>query len=218
MRTLGANLLAETLKQHNTLPWIWLYRLELEATIISAPTAYLTSIDTEIVFDGATYYPYPVRHEPIRQDSSGDLPQTTLTFANATREFIRYLETGGGLVGRPCRITVTHQAVFATGEAVSWDFEVKGSAATNEIVTLRLEYPEFYRQAMPMDLFTRDRCRFRFKDAATCGYRGALAGCDKSLNGGDGCVARGADEAAAGLVVMHPARFGAFPALARNIR
>jgi len=218
MRTLPANFTAESLKQHNTAPWLWLYKIQLEQTQVSTPTAFLCSTDDEVDFLGETFYPFPITHEPIRQDSGGDLPQTSLTFSNATREFIRYLETGEGLVGRAVQITLTHQATRAAGDGISWDFEIKGAIATNEVITLRLEYPEFYRTPMPQDLFTRDRCRFRFKDENTCGYRGTLIGCDKSLNGPDGCTARGADEAAAGNVVLHPARFGAFPALPRNIR
>lgn len=167
MRTLPASFTTESLRQHHTLPWIWLYAITLEATEISTPTAQLTSTNDEIVFAGKNYSPFPVSHAPIRQDSSGDLPQTTLTFSNATREFIRFLETGDGLVGNPVEIILTHKAVAAANEGIAWDFEIKGAVAENNAVTLRLEYPEFYRQPMPQDLFTRDRCRFRYKDPAT---------------------------------------------------
>ena len=218
MKTLDPNLLLETLKQHNTAPWIWCYQIELEATTIAAPTARLTSTDHEVTIDARTFYPFPIKHDPIRTDSNGDLPQTSLSFSNATREFIRYLETGAGLIGNPVEILLTHEAVLSANEWCSWFFEVSGANANNSAITLRLEYPEFYRQPIPMDLFTRDRCRWRYKDPSTCGYRGSLVGCDKSLNGANGCVARGADEAANGQVVLHPARFGAFPALPRNKR
>lgn len=167
MRTLPADFTRESLRQHHTLPWIWLYSIELEATTIASPTAQLTSTDEEITFGGKTYSPFPISHEPIRQDSSGNLPQTALTFSNATREFIRFLETGDGLVGNPVEITLTHKAVAAASEGITWEFEIKGAVAANGVVTLRLEYPEFYRQPMPQDLFTRDRCRFRYKDKLT---------------------------------------------------
>ena len=167
MRTLPANFTRESLRQHHSLPWIWLYSIELESTTISSPTAQLVSTDEVIAFGGKDYYPFPIRHESIRQDSSGDLPQTAVSFSNATREFIRFLETGDGLIGNPVEITLTHKAVAAANEGINWEFEIKGAVASNDAVTLRLEYPEFYRQPMPQDLFTRDRCRFRYKDGDT---------------------------------------------------
>jgi len=66
MRALHADLITELQKQHNESPWLWGYQIELEATPVSAPTAFLTSATHEWAYKGHTYRPYPVTHEPIR--------------------------------------------------------------------------------------------------------------------------------------------------------
>ena len=218
MRSLGT-LIPETLKQHNAGPWIWLYRIELEATTLATAVAYLTSHSEPVVHtsygEGSkTWHPFPVTHEPIEEDSEGNLPQSALTFSNVSREFTRYLQVTDGLVGLPVRIHLVHEATLGTSDELRWDFEVRGAEANNQTATLRLELASFYEITMPQDVFARSRCRWRFK-SGECGYSGSLTICNKILVHVDGCTGRGDDMVNNGRPRSHPGRFGGFPSIPR---
>ena len=92
--------------------FVWLYEVEVPS---DPPTIYrLTPNPQAVVFgetqDGAdlTYSPFPVKHDVIDLDSSGDLPKTTLTASNVSRELIATLETYGGLLNQRVRIILAH--------------------------------------------------------------------------------------------------------------
>lgn len=219
MRDLGA-LLPEALKRRNPGPWIWLYRIELETTTVSRPTAFLTSHHESVQFGSPlrTYHPYPIRHTISKQDSEGNLPTVNLVLANPGRQLTRFLEVSKGASGQPVVISLVHKNTLADPLAkVEQTFEIRGSVADERSITIRLGPADFYDMPMPHALYIRNRCRHLYK-SAQCGYKGTIATCDKSLDGANGCNVHGADEIATGAPVRHPANFGGFPAIPRAVR
>lgn len=217
MRTLESGVTTETLKQHNPNPWIWLYKIELEITTINTTLARLTSFSEQVTALGKAWYPFPISHQPIRSDSAGNLPQLEIVISNVRREFTRLLQLADGATGNKVTVSLVHKDHMLTADAISQSFQIRGTTATAQSITLRCEMPDFYAMPIPRDLFLRNRCRWRFK-SIECGYEGSDTVCTKSLTGTNGCIAHGNDEANNGRPRLHPRNFGGFPALPRGVR
>ncbi len=46
---------------------------------------------TQVVFDGVTYEPFPIKHESISENSKGEIDQVSVVVANVNRLFRAYL-------------------------------------------------------------------------------------------------------------------------------
>jgi len=215
-RTLTQNLIDEGQKQHNPLPWLWLYEIELEKTTINRTIARLVNYKAVVSWQSKNWYPFPVGHEAIEEDTEGNLPQLNLTIANVRRDWVRWLQVSQGMANLLATIHLVHMAHLGTGDGLSQTFQIRGGAATDEAITLTLEMPNYFNIPIPKDIFARNRCRWRFK-SGECGYRGSNTHCTKALFGTDGCIYHGADERANGRPVLHPRNFGGFPALPRGV-
>jgi lambda family phage minor tail protein L len=202
-------------------PFIWLY----EITVPTDPvTKYrLTRGPEAVSYQGSTYSPFPISHDVIGRDQKGDLPETTLTVSNVSREIIGTLELYDGLLGQPVKIILAHSLL--TGDdalpVAEEVFEVVGSAASTEAATLNLGTANLFEQAIPKARMMRQHCRHQYR-SAQCGYSldpsdaNFIATCDKSLTGQNGCTVHGASYTSAGLTPIHPERFGGFPGIPRT--
>jgi|GEM_PF-674727 len=199
--------------------FIWLYDIAVPSS--PSTTVYrLTKQPEAIEFGGFTYSPFPISHSTVTRDNTGDLPTTSLTVSNMTREIIATLENYDGLVGQRVRIMLTHSLLLAGGGIVlaEEDFEVINSSATADSVTLQLGTMNLFDSRVPKNRMTRYHCRHQYQSAA-CGYSldpaspSYLATCDKSLYGLNGCVVHGQSYTDAGETPIHPDRFGGFPGI-----
>lgn len=216
-RTLPQNLIDEGQRLHNPLPWWWLYEIELDVTTINRTIARLVNADEIVSWNSKNWYPYPITHGEITQDTEGNLPQLELVLANVRRDFVRYLSVSQGMTNLLVTITLVHKAHVATGDNVpSMTFQVRGAAATDQALVLTLEMPNFYEVPIPKDMYMRNRCRWRFK-GTECGYQGTNTHCTKRMTGVDGCIFHGDDERANRRPVLHPGNYGAFPGLPRRV-
>jgi hypothetical protein len=220
MRTLPAEMMTILRRTHSAAPWIWLYQgtLSLEPDPTPSPTFFLTSTDHEVIWDEQTFYPFPISHEDIESNSAGDLPSCRITLSNTTREFSRYLWLGRGMVGRTVIIRLVHEELLADPSAViAWEWEVRAATVSDGGIVLSLELPDFYGEATPTNIYTRDRCHFRYRDPETCGYVGDLPYCDNTILGPMGCLVHGQDEALYGRPIRHPRINRAFPGIPPRI-
>lgn len=207
--------------------FIWLYEVEVPS---DPPTIYrLTASPQSVVFgetqqaEAIVYSPFPITHGEIDLDSSGNLPSTSLTISNVSREVIATLENYGGLLGQKVRIILAHSlAIGLAGSPVAEEeFQIVGSSADSQSVSLTLGSVDLYGVKIPKTRMTRYHCRFVYRDAG-CGYAlptsdaNSLLTCDKSLDGQNGCQAHGASYTAAGVTAVHPGRFGGFPGIPVN--
>ena len=197
--------------------WIWLYEIEVPTT---PPKRYRFVRDSaQVTFRGNIYYPFPIAHNETKQDDKGNLPRVTLSVSNVSREIVDNLNSYGGMVGQPVRIILTHELALATNSTViEHDFKIVNSSINEDSVTATLGDINLYEAKLPQQKMMRFYCRHQYQDGG-CGYNVAtgdanyLASCDKSLNGANGCRVHGESEAAAGVQVLHPERFGGFPGI-----
>jgi phage-related protein len=213
MRLLTSATRAQSDKQHNATSWAWIYEIMLEESAAASRPFRITSHNEQITIASKTYLPFPVFHEAMQADSQGNLPTFTVSLSNVTRELNRYIEEAKGLSGNRVTIGIFNRGAALPADLTSFDFVVAGCSLSDDLVTLRLQSPD-YGFVVPQEIFTRVRCRWRYK-GPQCGYVGPLGDCDKSLFGTNGCRVHGDDEVARGLPRLHERRFGGFPGLQR---
>ena len=209
----GKNLLASSEE------WLWLYEIEVPT---SPPTTYrLVRSTALVVFRGHRYYPFPIGHGVSQEGSSGNLPSTSLTVSNVTREVMGVLETHGGLVGQTARIICTTRSVAEAGIDGAMSearYKIMSTTATESTVSMSLSDTPLYDTQVPGQRMMKAYCRHQYRSAG-CGYvvpevnGNFVATCDKTLSGPKGCEMHGASETAAGLTAVHPERFGGFPGI-----
>lgn len=211
----GFAALAEIAQQGK--PWIWNLRIEAQLEPDVAPIVFpLTTYTAEVTWpptgpDAEVYYPFPFKFDNIEQNSEGDLPQVDVVLDNSTRVMMDLAYQAHGFEGSQVRLVLLNEDTLDTAtESVEFRFEVVGSEANNESLTLRLGVRNFFEVQIPSDRFVANRCRHKH-GGLRCGYIvndvAAFSTCDKTLTA---CIAHGDDEVARGLPRLHPRRFGGF--------
>lgn len=198
--------------------FVWLYEIDVPTDPL---TRYrLTRNTNSVSFQGFDYAPFPIVHDVISRDSQGDLPETTLTVSNVSRELVSTLENYDGLVGQRVKVILAHSlAIGDDGVAVGEEtFEVISSQANEETVVLTLGTSNLFNEKIPKTRMMRYHCRWQYR-SPECGYglpednAAFLPKCDKSLSGTMGCKRHGQSYTDAGLTPIHPQRFGGFPGI-----
>lgn len=192
--------------------------VELWEVRVTSSTAFrVTSWPENVSFSGNTYYSYPISRAALSRDSAGNLNQLSVSIANIDRAVQAQLESTS-LQGRATVFTMFPMGGVAA-DAISETFEILSATADEAFVTLTLGRPNLLAKGFPARRFVRTQCGFVY-GSADCGYditrSGALATCDKSPNGSNGCIVHGTDEVSAGLPRYHPLRFGGFPSLLKG--
>lgn len=208
-------------------PWVWLYDIEVPTT---PPTRYrLTNYDREVNYGQnsagvpLTYSPFPVVQSAVSQNVEGELPQIQLQVSNESLFVREILEQYDGLIGQPIVIRlVNFLELNNPSAALRFDGQIVACKAGFDRVTWNVSALNLMQSVLPSQRYIRGHCRFRYGDDR-CGYdlnNGTLLAahptCDKSLMA---CEERGDTEAAtAGLVRLHPGRFGGWPGIPRQGR
>lgn len=198
--------------------FVWLYEINVPT---DPPTLYrLVRAPASVDYRGRTYSPFPISHDVISRDNEGDLPETTLTVSNVSREIISTLELYDGLVGQQVKIILAHSLSLGNdAQPVGEEsFYVIRSAADAKAATLVLGTTNLHDLKVPKTRMMRFHCRHQYRGAG-CGYSldesnaNYIATCDKTLDGQNGCRVHGDSYVAAGLNAIHPERFGGFPGI-----
>lgn len=201
--------------------WLWLYEVTIPESTQVRFRAVASSEQVE--FRGNTYYPFPISHQKTTENLAGDTRSVSLTISNVSRELTPYLESHDGLIGQRARIMCTTRSAAAQASEsglaiVEHDFRVVQCRVTGDSIVLRLDDLSVYDEMFPRQRIHRSFCRFQYR-SALCGYAvpstsdNFLAGCDKTLDGPNGCSAHGQSEIAEGITQAHPQRFGGFPGI-----
>lgn len=216
---IGAALRAETQKVNPTEPFLYLYELVADQTVSATTKFRLVMQPQQVVYDGKTYYPFPITHSDITLDSEGSMPETEVTLSNVSRELPRYLEVGFGFLGLPAQIIEVSRASLTAANSVTRSYVITSAHHDDESVTLRLETEEPHRIRAADRVYNRTRCRHRYGDGL-CGFvlhsglPANLQTCAKDL---PACIARGDYEVSIGRARMHPRQFGGFPMIIRGM-
>lgn len=169
----------------------------------------LAANPTAVSWQGNTYSPAALGLSVLREDGEGGFGELEVTLGNARRDAMPYLEQYD-LSGQPARLILVSQAELTSGEAVIDDpYRVISVAASAEAIVLRLGQWNAYQSQFPGAVAAREHCRFQYR-GARCAYTGALATCDKTRQGPNGCEAHAVDSD------DHPRRFGGFPLMPRG--
>jgi len=210
-------------RPRQTSPWIWLYEIQVIPPAVGVQEVLFrfTNFPEQVYWPNAVvappgkhWYPFPITQTPVEESGEGDLPQIDLSVSNVSREVMPYMHTADGFQGNLVTAYLINYAgkdiAYPAHEFLQFDFEIAGSSANAEAVTFRLELPNFFNRKSPQNRYSASRCRWKF-GGPECAYpvnaAAAFTSCGKTP---DDCIARGDDEAARNLPVLHPLRFGAF--------
>lgn len=207
-------------------PFVWLYDIQVPTT---PPTRYrLTNYDKNVSYgadaDGVplVYQPFPIVQSPVSTNSEGDLPQIQLQVSNESLAMKAMMEDHDGMVGSAVVIKLVHLLELGNPiAALRFDGQILSTKSTYDRVTFNVSALSLTQSVLPGQRYIRGHCRFRYGDAR-CGYdlnnstlATAFPTCPKTLSA---CEDRGAAELAAGLLQLHPARFGGWPGIPRQGR
>lgn len=209
---------------HNADGWRWLVEIDADGT-----NGYrLNDGDQPLTYAGDVYQAYPFRVEEVRAESDGSLPSVALVFASVDDEIAGQLDAGN-VLDRRIRIRRVNVANLAfaidSGDWIALDAALDASSATLYVGP----YPLF-DSPFPALRQLRGRCP-KVYGGTDCQYQVSLpnlvsatypdfdgATCDYGYATGNGCQAKGANEAANGVAVRHPRRGGFFPGIPKGGR
>lgn len=190
------------------LPFAWLFEVEIPTDPITR--ARVAGFDTDVTFgtdssgSDLTYYAASLSLSTIREAGDASIPRLGVGVSNISREWQALLEAHRGLVGQPARLTLVNVGALGAGAFLVYDSEVGDVSSDEESVQFELGAYKLQSQQLPDARAMRSFCRFRYK-GTRCGYVGAIADCDKTLGGPNGCV-----------VHVNSPRFGGFPAMPKQ--
>lgn len=208
-------------------PWIWLFEFEIPTT---PPTRLRLAANPEAVTFGTdsdgnalTYSPFPIRIGTMRQTSEGDIPSVDITIGNPDRILSAYIETYDGMIGQPVKAILVNSGDLANPRSKLEDRgEIRLCTVGGNSVVVRVSTYSLYQRRFPPFRYVSRTCRHQFGDV-NCGYAipagatnttgGGYNVCSKSLAA---CEARGADELARNVEVLHPQRFGGWRGIPRQ--
>lgn len=206
--TLSGNQIDLLNRQNNADPFVWLYAFNIPSTpeTVLRVASYDKSIQFGTDTAGApiTWRPFPIRHEGITRSSDGGQEVIRVSVSNVTREVQALIELYDGLTDQEVRVYLVSTAALAdTSPIVDVRGRVIASVANERSAVFDVGVGNLLRSFIPRSRILRKFCRFAYKGAA-CGYSGELEGCDKTLDGANGCI-----------VHENQARFGGFPGVGK---
>ena len=142
----------------------------------------------------------------VERNSGNQLPSITLKASNVLGLLEGYLEEYAGAVGAMANIYVVNTAHPAGEPNIAISTTILQSSPNDQTVNFTLGAPKPQMQLFPRYLYRADFCIWvtTYK-GKWCGYTGALANCDGTYSGPNGCV-----------VHNNGQRFGAFPGIGTN--
>lgn len=142
-----------------------------------------TNWPSGITFDGIFYEHFPIQHDGLTEDVSGQIQRASLVMLNVTREVQQLLDENDGLRGRQVTITQVWLDTIADPTAfISDSLSLVDCTITEKSVTFSMSSAlDVLNVQLPRRALTRNFCRFKFK-GTECAYAGAETLCDKTLN------------------------------------
>ena len=160
---------------------------------------YFAEYDTDIVFDGITYQRFPITHEPIGENTQGEINTLRVIISNISRLIQAYLEQYD-FRGKKVSIKLVWANQLADTDAYIEDAGyIDSYTADQENVSFLISSKfDVLGVELPLRRYSRNYCSWEFK-STECGYSGSETSCDKTLQR---CKALG-----------NQVRYGGFPAV-----
>lgn len=118
--------------------------------------------------------------------SKDDEPSITLAMQDQTLAITERVEAYAGGTGFEVTMYVVNADRLDQPPEISETFKVKQTSAANYVVSFTLGSENLLGLRFPPTNQFRDRCRWRYK-SVKCGYAGAMASCDYTYDGSNGC-------------------------------
>ena len=143
---------------------IWLYNIEL----VPGSTAYdikMAEWDTDITYKGLVFVKYPITHDGISENSSGEIDSLNVTISNVSREMSAYIEANDGLRGLKVTIWQVFKNLLADTHAYIEDvFWIDSCGYNQQAATFVLKGKiDLVNITIPTRKFSRDYCQFTYK-------------------------------------------------------
>lgn len=171
MKTLPASLILEKNKLESTSPWLTLF------TITINDTTKVRYIDypEDIVFNGKTYVPFPIKFDAIREDSKAGLFDITMIISNVSKVIQGFLDNNE-LRGNKCNIKIVHKDFLGDSTAVIKErFEIVSWRSNDREVTFTLGSLSLLGSQFPSSRMLADHCRHIYRGLdGDCAYRDSL--------------------------------------------
>ena len=176
MRDLNSTIITEKNKEKNS-P-IFLYAIyDYDG---ASNNLYFTAYDTDIVFAGVTYSRFPITHETMGENSSGQIDTVKIKVANVNRLIQGYLEDND-FRGKQVDIIMVFAEYLSSAAYKCVDtFYIDSYTADQSIVEFTLSTKfDILDVTIPHRKFIRNYCQWKFK-SSECGYVGAETSCNKT--------------------------------------
>lgn len=209
---------------HSFEPYLWLWEIVADRTVVATVLFRLVRYNEEIKHDFddgrgiKTFYPFSISQTPI-VEKGASLPTLQLAIDNTMRTAAKYVDLGQGFIGNRATATLMPHALLTTspgsdpGDYQQRDFEIAGVTVNEKTITFRLEMPNFFQRQSPPKRFNAQRCTHRF-GTGLCPYRlsakAAFTKCNKTVTD---CIARGDDMVARRFPRLLPLYFGGWPGI-----
>lgn len=195
--------------------WAELWTVEISDSVARR----VTSNTESITFDGYTFTPYPISRAEIVRGSKGEITSASVVIPCMSVADYNYFS---GMRGRRVKLQQVNTAILSSSSnCYQYSFVVNSIIVRDFLATVIMGLTNLNTISIPAQRINRTRCRWLPAYGETeCGYdatrSGALASCDGTLDGANGCSAHGDDEVAAGRARLHPLRFGGEPDVAKG--
>lgn len=140
----------------------------------------LAEYDTDITYDGVTYYKFPIAHENIGDNKSGSIDTVKVTLCNVNRAIQSYLEAYD-LRGKKVIIRLVWADKLDDADAhldFTYYIDSYGSDQNSAEFTLMPKI-DVLSITLPKRVYSRMICGWVFK-STECGYAGADTVCAKT--------------------------------------
>lgn len=213
-KSIGAGQVTESHALHSTSAWIWLFEIEVGTSDV----AFITPYDAEVVFDGDTYYPYPMTIPTVPESGTTNVATTTITVYNIDDMLTNRLRDNE-LLGNKIRVRLVHADHLSETDTVAHEATILGAESLRDQEAIRFIIgARNWLSKILGRRYIRNRCHHSYGSAA-CGYdiarSGALATCERTFAD---CDTHGDEEVADGLFRRHPLHFGGFRGMPKQNR
>jgi lambda family phage minor tail protein L len=161
----------------------------LEILIPGVAPVTITNNGDNVVWDSKTWLAFPFEISELNEESSGEVPQWTLTIDNRQRAIEKYLSDydqylkAEGIEGNEikCNCYIVNSKDLANTDPIKVVyFELSQPSTNHETATFVLVADSPFTITVPKRRFVKQYCYWKFK-GVECGYTGTATVCDKSL-------------------------------------
>jgi lambda family phage minor tail protein L len=137
--------------------------------------------DSDVVYDDITYSAFPITHEVISENISGEIPSVNVTISNISRFLQAHLEAYDF---RNKKVSIKQVWADQLADTDAYiedvyyiDSYTAGEAHVGFVLTSKLD---ILSVSIPARHYSRNYCQWKFK-STECGYSSSETACNKTL-------------------------------------